>query len=119
MIDLPVATTRAAFPLAPRKFSNKQAASRQYPLAFMCEWAQAVLDNDTGDLLEYRQLVKIPKYKEVWSQSFAKAIRRLADTTKTIRFVNKHQILQGGRKEITYGRIVCDYRSEKANPNHT
>ena len=83
----------------------------------MCEWAQAVLDDDTGDLLEYRQLIKNPKYKEVWSKSFAKEIRRLADTMKTIAFVAKHQIPHGRRKEITYGRIVCDYRSEKADLN--
>jgi hypothetical protein len=85
----------------------------------MCEWAQAVLDNDTGNLLEYRLLIKNPKYKEVWSKSFAKEIRRLADTTKTIVFVAKHQIPHWRQKEITYGRIVCNYRSEKANPNQT
>jgi len=78
IIDLPIALTKSAFATAPRNFSNKQAAARKYPLAFMCEWAQAVLDNDTGDLLKYRQLIKNPKYKEVWSRSFAKEIRRLA-----------------------------------------
>jgi len=85
----------------------------------MCEWAQAVLDNDTVDLLEYRQLIKNPKYKEVWSQSFAKEMRRLADATKKIRFVNKHQIPNRRRKDITYGRIICKYQSEKAGPNQT
>ena len=54
-------------------------------------------------------MIKNPKYKEVWSKSFAKEIRRLADTTKTIAFVAKHQIPQWRRKEITYGQIVCDY----------
>ena len=119
MIDLPVAMAKTAWATAPRKFSNRQAASRQYPLAFMCEWAQAVLDNDTGDLLEYQQLIKNTKEKEVWSKSFAKEIRRLADTTKTIAFVAKHQIPHWRRKEITYGRIIYDYRSEKADPNRT
>ena len=64
-------------------------------------------------------MIKNPKYKEVWSKSFAKEIQRLADTTKTIAFVAKHQIPQGRRKEITYGRICCDYQSEKADPNQT
>ena len=117
MIDLPIAMTKSAFATAPRKLSNRQAAARQYPLAFMCEWSQAVLDDDTGDLLEYRQLIKNPKYKEVWSKSFSKEIQRLEDTTKTIAFVAKHQIPQGRRKEITYGRICCDYQSEKTNLN--
>ena len=119
MINLPVAITKSAFAIAPRKISNKQAAAWQYPLAFMCEWAQAVLDNNTCNLLEYQQLIKNPKYREVWSRSFAKEIRRLADTTKTILFVNNHQIPQWGRKYILYGRIVCDYQSEKANPSQT
>ena len=74
MIGLPIAMTKSAFATAPRKLSNRQAAARKYPLAFMCEWAQAVLDNDTGDFLEYRQLIKNPKYREVWSTSFAKEI---------------------------------------------
>jgi hypothetical protein len=48
-----------------------------------------------------------------------KEIRRLTDTTKTIAFVNKQQIPHWKRKYITYGQIVCNYRSEKANPNQT
>ena len=103
MINLPIAMTKSAFATAPQKKSNTQIASRQYPLAFMCKWAQAVLDNDTGDFLEYRQLIKNPKYREVWSTSFAKEIKRLADTKTTITFMDKHQIPQERRKEITYG----------------
>ena len=30
------------------------------------EMAGAVMDTDTGDLMEYRHLMKHPKYKEVW-----------------------------------------------------
>jgi hypothetical protein len=65
MIDLPIAGPISVNAMAPQKFTTKQASARQYPLAFMCKWAQAVLDDDTGDLLEYRQLIKNPKYKEV------------------------------------------------------
>ena len=93
-----MAMMKTVFTTAPRKFTNRQAASRQYPLAFMCEWAQAVLDGDTGDLLEYQQLIKKPKYKGVWRKSFAKEIRQLAYTTKTIAFVTKHQIPHGVKK---------------------
>jgi hypothetical protein len=35
MINLPIATTKSAFATAPRKFLTRQAAARQYPLAFM------------------------------------------------------------------------------------
>ncbi len=48
-------------------FKPQQAASRKFPLQFLCNFAYAVLDNKTGDLLEYRHLLKHPKYKDVYS----------------------------------------------------
>ena len=100
-------------------FTAKQASARKYPLQFLCDFAYAVLDDETGDLLEYRHLLKHPKYKDVWSKSFGREIRRLATTTETIAFVAKQQIPQARRKDITYGRIVCDHRSEKKDPYRT
>ncbi len=74
-------------------FTAKQASSRKYPLQFLCDFAYSILDDKTtGDLLEYRHLLKHPKYKDVWSQSFGKEIRRLATITETIAFVTKQQI---------------------------
>jgi hypothetical protein len=35
-------------------FASKQASSRKYPLQFLCDFAYWVLDDETGDLLEYR-----------------------------------------------------------------
>ena len=58
MMDIPGIT---------KPFTNRQAASRKYPLQFLCDFASAVLDNKTGDLLEYCHLLKHPKYKDVWS----------------------------------------------------
>jgi hypothetical protein len=100
-------------------FTAKQASARKYPLQFLCDFAYAVLDDETGDLLEYRHLLKHPKYRDVWSKSFGREIRRLATTTETIAFVAKQQIPQQRRKDITYGRIVCDFRSEKKDPYRT
>ncbi len=34
-------------------FTARQAASRQYPLQFLCNLAYSVLDNETGDFLEF------------------------------------------------------------------
>jgi hypothetical protein len=65
-------------------FTPAQASCRKYPLQFLCDFAYTVLNDDTGDLLEYRHLIKHPKHKDIWSQSFGKEIRRLATTTKTI-----------------------------------
>jgi len=100
-------------------FTNKQATACKYPLQFLCDYTYAVLDDETGDLLEYRHLLKHPKYRDVWSNSFGKEIRRLATTTETIAFMAKQQIPQARRKDITYGCSICTYRSEKKDPYHT
>ena len=100
-------------------FSPRQAASRTFPLQFLCDLAYAVLDDDTGDLLEYRHLIKHPKYKDTWNNSFGKEIRRLATTTETIFFINKTDIPQDRKGDVTYGRIVCVYREGKKDKYRT
>ena len=47
----------------------KQAASRRYPLQFLVDLAGAVLDPETGEMLEYRHLIQRPKYKKDWQYS--------------------------------------------------
>ena len=89
--------------------SAQQASARKYPLQFLCDWAHSILDDDTGDLLEYRHLMKHPTYKDTWTKSFSKEIQRLATTTETIFFLTKPEIPEKRRKDITYGRIVCTY----------
>jgi hypothetical protein len=88
-------------------FTPAQAAVHKYPLQFLCNFAYTILDKDTGNLLEYRHLIKHPKYRTTWSQSFGKEIRQLATTIETIVFINKHQISKDRQGDITYGRIVC------------
>ena len=65
MIDIPFQT---------QLFTNKQAASRKFLLQFLCDFASAVLDDDTMDLLEYHHLLEHPKYKDMWSNSFGMEI---------------------------------------------
>jgi hypothetical protein len=110
MMDIPGLT---------KPFSNQQAAAREYPLQFICDFASTVLDDKTGNLLEYCHLLKHPKYRDIWSKLFGTEIRWLATTTKTIAFMSKDMIPQNRRKDITYGQIVCDYRSEKKDPYNT
>ena len=47
------------------EMSPQNTASRQFPKRFFGEIAAAVLDGDTGELLEYQHLMKNPKYKEI------------------------------------------------------
>jgi hypothetical protein len=44
--------------------------------------AYSVLDDKTGDLLEYCHLMKHPKYKDVWTKSFSTEIQPLATMWK-------------------------------------
>ncbi len=94
-------------------FTPKQAASRKYPLQFLCNLAYAVLDDKTGNLLEYHHLMKHPKYKDVWTKSFRKEIVCLATTTETILFIQKDAIPQERQGDETYARVLCMYPDGK------
>jgi hypothetical protein len=102
----------------------RTAARRKYPLQLLCELAGAVLDAETGDLLEYRHLIRHPQYKEVWGKAFGKEIGRLAqglpgvvDGTDTLDFITKNEVPRDRFKDCTYARIVCNERPEKSDPN--
>lgn len=43
----------------------------------MCQMANAILDNETGELLKYRHLVQRENYRDTWHTSFANEIGRL------------------------------------------
>ena len=58
--------------------SVKQDVSRTYLLQFLVYMAVAVLNGETGDLLEYRHLIQRPKHKKDWGHSFGNKIGRLA-----------------------------------------
>ena len=84
------------------------------------EAAHAVLHQETGELLEYRRLLKHPCFKDVWNRSAADEFGRLAQGiggrikgTDTIRFIHKHEIPADRLKDITYIKFVCNVRTEK------
>ena len=89
--------------------------------------AMALMDADTGKLLNYRQLMRSTKYKEAWSLSSANEFVRLANgiggriknPTNTIKFIFQHEVQTERLKDITYGQFVCTVRPEKAEPNRT
>jgi hypothetical protein len=78
------------------------------------EFASPVLDQDTGKMLEYCQLLHDPKHKKaIWSKARANEFGRLAqgvgkriDGTNTIFFVHKHEIPQDRLKDVTYIKFV-------------
>ena len=111
--------SRTSYQIDPQK-----ASSSKYPLQFFCEFSGAVLDEETGDLLEYRHLVKHLNHKKVWGVAFSKEVGRLSqglpgiiEGTNTLNFIFKHEIPSDRFKDVTYARIVCNYRPEKKEPN--
>jgi hypothetical protein len=83
--------------------------------------AMAIMDEETGQLLNYRQLLCSAKYKKQWSTSLANKFGRLANgignkiknPTNTIQFIRKKDIPQDHRKDVTYSSFVCSVRPEK------
>jgi len=77
--------------------------------------AMAVMDADTGKLLNYRQLTRNTKYRKAWSLSSANEFGRLANgidgriknPTNTIEFIFQHEVPTERMKEVTYGQFVC------------
>jgi hypothetical protein len=83
----------------------------------------AIIDRDTGPILEYRHLVKIPATKSVQETSFANKIGRLFQGiqnlkgTDTCFFIAK--LFGPTNKRPTYGRIICNFCPQKKEQNCT
>ncbi len=89
--------------------------------------AMAVMDADTGKLLNYQQLMRSTKYRDAWSLSSANQFGRLANgvggcienPTNTIQFIHQHEVPKERMKDIAYGQFVCTVQPKKAEPNCT
>ncbi len=83
----------------------------------------AVLNKDTGELMEMRHLLRNPKYTESWGKLYTKELRQLAQGvsgtkgTDTIVFSRYNEIPLNRRRHITYRKTVVTYRPEKDGPN--
>jgi hypothetical protein len=94
--------------------------------------AATVLDHETGESLEYRQLYKHPKYKQLWSSSYAKELGRLCqgfkgedstrppvDGTDTFHVIDYADNPPDSLKEVCFSNVVCKVRPEKVDPDQT
>ena len=80
--------------------------------------------DSNGELLQYRHLMAHPEYREVWGKAYGNELGRLAqglpgrvDGTNTLDFIAKSEVPSDRFKDVTYGQIVCNYRTEKEDPN--
>ena len=91
------------------------------------ERIQLIHDADTNEYLNYRQLMRDPKHKDIWARSSANEFGRLTQGlkdgrvkgTNTMRYITKSQIPKDRRKDITYASFTCDYRPNKAEMHRT
>ena len=100
-------------------FTSQQASSRKYPK----EDLAAVLNEETGELMEYRHLIADPNYRKIWKPAYGKEVGRLAqgvpgivDGTNTFIFLYKNEVPADRWKDVTYGRICANYCPEKSDP---
>ena len=77
------------------KLSPKQLSSLRFPI----EMINTVLNEETGELMEYRHIMKNLKYRQLYATSYSKKLGRLAQVmpgkaegTNTIYFRDKADI---------------------------
>ena len=99
--------------------TTAQATQRRYPPDML----HAVLNDETGELMEYRHLIANPKYRDTWLNAYGKELGRLAQGlpgivtgTDTIAFIQRSHVPHDRWTDVTYGRIVANFRPEKEDP---
>ena len=112
-------TILRAIDISDKNFNAQKASRRR----FHPEVLAAVLNEETGELMEYRHLIANPKYRERWSKAYGIELGRLAqgipdevDGTDTIVFIAKGEVPKDRWRDVTYGRICANYRPEKDDP---
>jgi hypothetical protein len=93
------------------------------------ERIQLVRDEETGEYLNYRQLMRHPKHKTIWNTSLANEFGRLAQgvggkesrviPTNRIFFITLDQVPMDRRKDVTYGSFSCDLKPNKKETYRT
>ena len=89
--------------------------------------ALGVMDQKSGKMMNYCQLLKHPKFSKAWLTSLANEFGRLANgvgrriknPTNTIRFIHDHKVPQKQQGNLTYGSFVCSVRLQKDEPNRS
>ena len=93
-----------------------------------------VMDVDTGEMLEFRQLRRHPKYKKIWDTSYENELEILCQGvrkdstmptmqrikgTDTFRVIKYEDIPKERRSDICHTSVVCEARPDKDDPNRT
>ena len=86
--------------------------------------ANAVVDQTTGESLNYKKLIDNEETSVIWNHSCANEFERLFQGikgriigTKTFFFIPFHKLPPG--RKATYARFVCDIRPQKTETHRT
>ena len=95
-----------------------QQTPHPYPTRYSQRLINNIIDDITGDDMNYRNLITNPRTKNIWLRSSANEFGRLAQGigkhvtgTNTIFFIKANQVPKG--RTVTYGRFVCDLQPHK------
>ena len=105
--------------IAKLKPTPENIARRKFPIKLL----NAVLLEETGDLLEIWHFIKNPKYREVWGISYenelgklSQRISGLVEGTNTVMLTNKEDTQTSCWQDVTYGIVVVSYRQKNNTP---
>ena len=91
----------------------RKLARRKLPIRMI----NTILNKEIGELMEYQQVMKNPKYRRLYGTAYSKEMGRLAqgipgqaEGTDTIFFIDKSSVPLDRWRDITYGRVVLNYR---------
>ena len=111
-----------------------QVAKRRYPAQFLQSLEIIVLDETSGQLLEYRQLHKQPKFFHIWNTSYANKLGRICqgvgkvskvpknqrvEVTKNFRIILFEDIPRDRQKESFRSMVVFEVKPQKEYSNRT
>ena len=116
-------STTCHIPYTKIRPANARTLTRcQYPKEVLA----AILNEDTGELVEYLHIIRNPKYRALWRKLYRNKLGGIAQGmigrvkgTDTIFFIENSDIPADQWKDVTYGCIVVSYRPEKSDPNCT
>ena len=99
--------------------SQRKLAGRKSPIKMI----NAVLNKETGELMEYQHVMKNAKYCRLYETSYSTELVRVAqgipgqaEGTDMLFFFDKNSIPVDRWRDITYSRVVLNYRPEKDDP---
>ena len=81
--DNPVASRTRSNACTTFSVSAYAAARRTYPSSLLQKWALPVLDEATGQTLEYHQLRQHPDFHKIWNESYSNELCRLCQIIGT------------------------------------